>query len=78
MAPLWLWILLYSRMRFNYWYTLTSSSLFRTGYVSIREANKQLLGEEITEKTGSVYGLDDEGELRASYRPSGQPGVRQY
>ena len=32
-------------------------------------------GDEIIEKTGPVYGLDEEGELRGSYRPSGHPGV---
>lgn len=51
------------------------SPLHSTGYVHIKEANRALLGDEIIDQIGEVYGLDSEGELRASYRPSGHPGV---
>lgn len=47
----------------------------RTGYVQIKETNRALFGEEMMENTKPVYGLDEEGELRGSYRPSGHPGV---
>lgn len=46
-----------------------------TGYVHIRETNIELFGKEVIDKTEEVYGLDEEGELKGSYRPSGQPGV---
>lgn len=52
-------------------------SLFRrTGYENIRDTMRPLFGDETIDKTGPVYGKDEEGEFRASYRPSGHPGVR--
>ena len=36
---------------------------------------KAVFGEETIERTGPVWGLDHEGELRGCYRPSGHPGV---
>ena len=41
----------------------------------MKETNRALLGDEIVDSTGELYGLDEEGELKASYRPSGHPGV---
>ncbi|KAL1946927.1 hypothetical protein VTO73DRAFT_15031 [Trametes versicolor] len=49
--------------------------IMATGYVHIREANRALLGDDVVNKTGEVYGLDGEGEIRGSYRPSGHPGL---
>ncbi|KAI0638063.1 FAD/NAD-P-binding domain-containing protein [Trametes polyzona] len=49
--------------------------IFATGYIHIRETNRALLGDEVIDKVGGVYGLDEEGEQRASYRPSGHPGL---
>ncbi|KAI0832303.1 FAD/NAD-P-binding domain-containing protein [Trametes gibbosa] len=46
-----------------------------TGYVPIRETNRALLGEAVIDQTKGIYGLDSEGELRGSYRPSGHPGL---
>ena len=46
-----------------------------TGYVKMREVNAALFGKHIIDQTDEVYGLDEEGELRGSYRPSGYPGV---
>ena len=46
-----------------------------TGYVNMREVNAALFGEDVIDKTVEVYGLDEDGELRGSYRPSGYPGV---
>lgn len=48
----------------------------RTGYENIRETMRDLFGDEVIDKTGPVYGLDEEGEFRSSYRRSGHPGVR--
>ncbi|KAJ7771529.1 hypothetical protein B0H16DRAFT_1409934 [Mycena metata] len=36
---------------------------------------KTFLGDEIMDRVGPVWGLDDEGELRGCYRPTGQPGL---
>ncbi|KAI0650322.1 FAD/NAD-P-binding domain-containing protein [Trametes meyenii] len=49
--------------------------VFATGYVNIREADRELLGDDVVSQIGDVYGLDDEGEVKGSYRPSGHPGV---
>ncbi|KAI1795122.1 FAD/NAD(P)-binding domain-containing protein [Ganoderma leucocontextum] len=46
-----------------------------TGYLSMKETNRTLLGEDIVDKTGGLYGLDEEGELKSSYRPAGHPGL---
>ncbi|RPD53948.1 FAD/NAD-P-binding domain-containing protein [Lentinus tigrinus ALCF2SS1-7] len=49
--------------------------VFATGYVHMREANSELLGKNVIDQTEEVYGLDDEGEIKGSYRPSGHPGL---
>lgn len=54
---------------------LKFSSFHRTGYTNMRQNNKELFGEDVIDMTDEVYGLDVEGELRGSYRPSGYPGV---
>ena len=41
----------------------------------MREANVELFGEDVINQTEEVYGLDEEGEIKGSYRPSGHPGV---
>ena len=41
----------------------------------MKEVNRKLFGDEIVDRTADIYGLDAEGELRGSYRPSGHPGV---
>ena len=41
----------------------------------MREANAEILGSDVMDQVDQVYGLDDEGELNGSYRPSGYPGV---
>ncbi|KAM5540398.1 hypothetical protein V8D89_005856 [Ganoderma adspersum] len=49
--------------------------IFATGYTNMRQNNKELFGEDVIDMTDEVYGLDAEGELRGSYRPSGYPGL---
>ena len=44
----------------------------------MREVNAALFGQDVIDKTDEVYGLDEEGELRGSYRPSGYPGVNAF
>lgn len=43
--------------------------------MNIRETSKKIFGEEAIERTSEVYGLDEEGELKGSFRPTGHPGV---
>ncbi|EMD40804.1 hypothetical protein CERSUDRAFT_149241 [Gelatoporia subvermispora B] len=49
--------------------------VYATGYNSIRDANKELFGADIIDETDEAIGLDEEGEFRGSYRPSGHPGL---
>ena len=44
----------------------------------MRENNKELFGEDVISMTDEVYGLDEEGEIKGSYRPSGYPGVSTF
>ena len=50
---------------------------FRTGYRSMRDTSRKIFGDKTIDRTCEVYGLDEEGELRGSYRPTGHPGVSQ-
>ncbi|TBU32891.1 FAD/NAD(P)-binding domain-containing protein [Dichomitus squalens] len=49
--------------------------ILATGYLQMKETNRALLGDDIVDRTGELYGLDEEGELKASYRQSGHPGL---
>ncbi|ESK92689.1 flavin-binding monooxygenase [Moniliophthora roreri MCA 2997] len=49
--------------------------IFATGYENIREVTKKTFGEKTIGMTSEVWGLDEEGELRGSYRPTGHPGL---
>ncbi|KAL4257773.1 hypothetical protein AB1N83_011051 [Pleurotus pulmonarius] len=49
--------------------------ILATGYENIRETMRDLFGSEVIDKTGPVYGLDEEGEFRSSFRRSGHPGL---
>lgn len=51
------------------------SVIFATGYINVREHSRKILGDETIDRTGPVYGLDEEGELQGSYRPTGHPGL---
>ncbi|KAF8311499.1 FAD/NAD(P)-binding domain-containing protein [Clavulina sp. PMI_390] len=44
-----------------------------TGYKSMRESARRILGSTIADETGEVWGYDDEGELQGLWRPSGHP-----
>jgi hypothetical protein len=47
----------------------------RTGYQDPREIWGSLLSPEIIDRAGPAWGLDEEGEFRGAYRPTGQPGL---
>ena len=44
------------------------------GYKNMSESVRALLGDAVADNVGPVWGLDDEGEVRAMWRPTGQPG----
>ncbi|RPD67280.1 FAD/NAD-P-binding domain-containing protein [Lentinus tigrinus ALCF2SS1-7] len=49
--------------------------IFATGYVIMKESNRELLGDDVVSQIDEVYGLDEEGELDGSYRSCGHPGL---
>ncbi|RBM19620.1 NAD(P)/FAD-dependent oxidoreductase [Streptomyces sp. PT12] len=42
-----------------------------TGYTNMRDAARPILGDEVTERLATVWGLDDSGELRTAFRHCG-------
>ncbi|THH07266.1 hypothetical protein EW145_g3496 [Phellinidium pouzarii] len=49
--------------------------ILATGWHPIRDKLKRTFGEEVIDRTSELWGIDEEGELRAGYKPSGQPGL---
>ncbi|MFD4195734.1 flavin-containing monooxygenase [Amycolatopsis thermoflava] len=46
-----------------------------TGYQSQQEGVRRLLGDEVADTVGPIWGYDDEGEVRNMWRHTGQPGL---
>ncbi|KAJ7184407.1 FAD/NAD-P-binding domain-containing protein [Mycena filopes] len=46
-----------------------------TSFKSIRDKMRSVFGDAIIDQTALVWGLDEEGEIRGCYRPSGHPGL---
>jgi len=46
-----------------------------TGYQNMSESVRALFGDEVAARVGPVWGLDAEGEVRAMWRRTGQPGL---
>ena len=44
------------------------------GYKNMSESVRAVFGDGIADRVGPVWGLDDEGEVRAMWRPTAQPG----
>ena len=44
------------------------------GYTNMSESVRLVLGDAVADRVGPIWGLDDEGEVRAMWRPTGQPG----
>jgi len=49
--------------------------VFATGYLDPRQSLKEIFGANAIDQTSPLWGLDDEGEIRGAYRPSGHPGI---
>ena len=49
--------------------------VFATGYGNMRDHAREILGDEIANGLGSVWGYNEEGEVRNIWRRSGHPGV---
>ncbi|KAI1802053.1 FAD/NAD(P)-binding domain-containing protein [Daldinia bambusicola] len=48
--------------------------VFATGYTSMLETTKKIMGAEFAARLGEVWGIDAAGELRSIWRRSGHPG----
>ncbi|MDQ8732087.1 NAD(P)/FAD-dependent oxidoreductase [Bradyrhizobium sp. LHD-71] len=46
-----------------------------TGYLGQKESMRPIFGDAITDRIGSVWGFDQEGELAGMWRPTGHPGL---
>ncbi|KAF9806318.1 hypothetical protein IEO21_08724 [Rhodonia placenta] len=49
--------------------------IFATGYGDLRDRLRPIFGTDVIKQGGLVWGMDEEGETRGSYRPTGHPGV---
>jgi hypothetical protein len=48
--------------------------VFATGYTSGQNSTRALFGSRIADQVKGFWGLDEEGEIRSAWRPSGCPG----
>ncbi|OSX58691.1 hypothetical protein POSPLADRAFT_1049391 [Postia placenta MAD-698-R-SB12] len=53
----------------------TDSEIKPTGYGDLRDRLRPIFGIDVIEQAGLVWGMDEEGETRGSYRPTGHPGL---
>jgi putative flavoprotein involved in K+ transport len=44
------------------------------GYANMSESVRALMGGDVADRVGPIWGLDQEGEVRAMWRRTGQPG----
>jgi putative flavoprotein involved in K+ transport len=44
------------------------------GYDNMQESVRAIMGEEVAEKVGPIWGMDEQGELRAMWKQTGQEG----
>ena len=45
-----------------------------TGYRPLEDAVRALLGDDVAERVGPIWGIGENHELRAMYERTGQPG----
>jgi putative flavoprotein involved in K+ transport len=46
-----------------------------TGYESQLDVVRELLGDQVADKVGPIWGMDKEGELANMFKPTAQPGL---
>lgn len=47
--------------------------IFATGWPNMRDTIRPIVGDETVDSLSTVWGFDDEGELKGMFRPSGHP-----
>ena len=53
----------------------TDMIVVAAGYQNMSESVRALFGDDVADRVGPVWGLDGEGEVRAMWRRTGQPGL---
>ena len=53
----------------------TDMIVVAAGYQNMSESVRALFGDDVADRVGPVWGLDAEGEVRAMWRRTGQPGL---
>jgi hypothetical protein len=48
--------------------------IIAAGYDNMQESVRAIMGEDVAEKVGPVWGMDEHGELRAMWKQTGQEG----
>ncbi|TDL17769.1 FAD/NAD(P)-binding domain-containing protein, partial [Rickenella mellea] len=49
--------------------------VWATGYDGPKPKWSRIFGEEVVDRIGEVWGMNEEGEVRAGYKPTEQPGL---
>jgi len=49
--------------------------ILATGYRGLQDLVRELLGDQVAERTGPIWGFGPDGELRNMFRRTGQPGL---
>lgn len=49
--------------------------VFATGYRNQQEDIRNLFGDEIADRIGTIWGVDQDGEMKNMWRPTAQPGL---
>lgn len=49
--------------------------IFATGYTNVRDPIEKLCGKEVTSKLKTIWGLNEEGEIRSAWRDTGVEGL---
>ncbi|UPW08080.1 NAD(P)-binding domain-containing protein [Gordonia terrae] len=47
--------------------------VFATGWPNMRDNLRPVIGDEVADQLTEVWGLDEQGEIKGSFRPSGHP-----
>lgn len=49
--------------------------IFATGFSNTIDSVRATLGDDIADRCGPIWGVDEEGEIRSAYKESGVPGL---
>jgi putative flavoprotein involved in K+ transport len=47
--------------------------VFATGYTNMRDTIRPIVGDEVADELTTVWGFDEQGEIKGVFRPSGHP-----